>query len=80
MGEARFSNRDEGVYSRYPEAMALVVFLMHGEGGRYREGFLDYVAEALRGRFRPGGGGRPLASRLGVPATTLDEQFRRFLK
>jgi hypothetical protein len=80
MGKTRFSNRDDEVSLRYAEAMALAVFLIHGEDGRYRDGFLDYIADAYRGRFRAGGAGRPLPERLDVPAATLDEQFRRYLR
>ena len=68
--------KNEDVYRNYAEAMALTVFLMHGEGGKYREPFLDYVAAAYRGKVKPAS----LAERLGVPTTTLDEQFKAFLK
>ena len=66
------------IYLHYAESMALAVFLMQADGGRHREGFLDYVRDAYKGRFR-GGSGRPLEDRLGirypraepgVPATT----------
>ncbi len=37
--------------------MALAVFLMQGDGGRHREGFLDYVRDVYKGRFRRGSAG-----------------------
>ena len=40
---------DETARLHYAEAMALTVYLMEGRGGKYREGFLDYVRDALRG-------------------------------
>lgn len=66
----------EAVYRNYAQAMALAVFLLHGEGGRYREPFLDYVADAYRGKVKS----TSLADRLGVPFETLDKQFRAFMK
>src|SRR5206468_229169 len=81
MGKARFTGDDHtgDVYLHYAEAMALSVFLMQYDGNRYREGFLDYVEDAYRGRFRSRSG-RSLEDRLGTPYTTLDEQFLGFLK
>lgn len=78
MGRAHFQAA-EVASDHYAEGMALVVFLLHGQGGRYREGFLEYLAEAYRGRFRPGGGGEPLPDRLGTSAQSLDQEFRRFV-
>ncbi len=60
----------------YAESMALAVFLMQADGGRYREGFLDYVHDAYKGRFR-GGSGRPLEDRLGVRYPELDQDVPR---
>ena len=37
--------------------MALAVFLMQADGGRYREGFLDYVRDAYRGGSAEGRAG-----------------------
>ena len=77
MGEDKFrEDKDEAVYRNYAQAMALTVFLLHGEGGRYREAFLDYVADAYRGKVKASS----LADRLGVPFTTLDKQFKAYLK
>lgn len=62
----------------YAESMAMVVFLMHAENARYRAAFLDYVADAYRGRFRPGGAARPLAERL-EDTRDLDAKLVRFV-
>ncbi len=78
MGEASFKDESK-VNAYYAESMALVVFLMHADGAAYRDGFLDYVADAYRGQYRPGGTARTLMERLGLPAETLDERFRRVL-
>jgi hypothetical protein len=79
LGATRFNDNQE-VYQHYAESMALVLFLMNGEGGRYRHDFLDYVEDAYRGRLGRGRPGRSLEDRLGVPYKTLDAQFLAFLK
>ena len=77
MGEDKFrEDKDEAVYRNYAQAMALTVFLLHGEGGRYREAFLDFVADAYKGKVKASS----LADRLGVPFTTLDKQYKAYLK
>ncbi len=79
---AKFVDRDKAdfgnerdVYRNYAQAMALTVFFLHGEEGRYREAYLDYVADAYRGKLKPS-----LSQRLGVPYPTLDEQFKAYLR
>ncbi len=77
MDKAAFGDEKDGaVYRNYAEAMAWTLFLLHGEGGRYREAFLDLAADAYRGRVRPDS----LEDRLDVPFKTLDEQFLKYLK
>ena len=66
------------IFLHYAESMALAVFLMQAEGGRHREGFLDYVRDAYKGRFR-GGSGHGLDDRLGVPYPGLDRAFLDYL-
>lgn len=68
------AQEDDAVYRNYAQAMALAVFLLHGEDGRYREDFLDFVADAYRGRRVS------LPERLGVASPTLATQFRDYLK
>jgi hypothetical protein len=72
-------NAEPGVFLHYQEAHALAVFLMQAGGQRYREGFLDYVGDAYRGKLRRLSG-RSLEGRLGVPYKTLDAEFLAYLK
>ena len=67
------------VHLRYQQAEALTVFLMQWHQGTYREGFLDYVRDAYRGRIKRNTG-RTLEDRLGQPYATLDAQFLAFLR
>jgi hypothetical protein len=77
--EATFTHDDPTIYLRYQQAMALTVFLMQWHEGTYREGFLDYVRDAYRGRIK-GTSGRSLQDRVGEPYTTLEDQLLSFLK
>ena len=78
---ARFRGDQGGgdIYLHYAESMALAVFLMQADGGRHREGFLDYVRDAYKGRFR-GGSGRSLEDRIGISYPELNKVFRRYLE
>jgi hypothetical protein len=58
----------------YEQAMALAVFLMDGNGGKYREEFLDYVRDAHRGRLK-GDGGRELDTHVGTTYKALEAEF-----
>ncbi len=53
------------IYLNYAEAMALTVFFMDADAGRYREDFLDYARDVYKGRIKTGAG-KPLEVRLGV--------------
>ena len=77
--ESGFAHRDPDIYLRYQEAMALTVFLMQGRERTYREGFLDYVRDAYRGRLRARTG-RKLPERLGISYETLEAQLLAFLR
>ncbi len=46
-------NAEPGVYVHYPESMVLAIYLMHAEGGRFRDAFLEYVRDAYDGRITP---------------------------
>jgi hypothetical protein len=72
-------NREDEVYLHYQQAMALTTFVMQWHEGTYRNGFLDYVRDAYRGRIKRATG-RSLQDRLGQPYATLDAQFLSFLK
>ncbi len=80
LGPARFQGSLGGgdIYLNYAESMALAVFLMQAHDGRYREGFLDYVRDVYKGRFR-GGSGRTLEDRVGVRYEQLDRDFLAYL-
>lgn len=77
MSEEKFwEDKEVAIFRNYAQSMALAVFLLHGEDGRYREAFLDYAADAYRGKVKASS----LADRLGVPFATLDDQFKAYLK
>jgi Protein of unknown function (DUF1570) len=77
--EAAFARDDSAIYLRYQQAMALTDFLMQWHDGAYREGFLDYVRDAYRGRIRAGTG-RKLQDRVGETYANLEAQLLSFLK
>jgi hypothetical protein len=52
---------------------------MQAHQGAYRDGFLDYVRDAYRGRIKRTTG-RKLEDRLGQPFATLEAEFLSFLK
>ncbi len=79
LDQGRFNKKEEGIYLRYQEAIALTVFLMQAKQRLYREPFLDYVKDAFQGRLRLNSG-KSLEERLGVPYTTLDAELLAFLK
>jgi hypothetical protein len=69
-------NQEPRVYLHYAQSMALVVFFMHGENGRFREPFLDYVAKAYRGLAR----GDLFEQTLGIPADEIDRRFLAYVR
>jgi hypothetical protein len=72
-------NRESDIIRHYLQASAFATFLMDGEHGRYREGFLDYVKDACQSRLRRTSG-RSLESRLEVTYPKLQEEFVTYLK
>jgi hypothetical protein len=79
LDQGRFNKKEEGIYLRYQEAIALAVFLMQARDRAYREPFLDYVKDAYQGRLKLNSG-KSLEARLGVPYATLDAELLAFLK
>jgi hypothetical protein len=67
------------IFLNYAEAMALVVFFMDADAGRYREDFLDYARDVYKGRIKPGAG-KSLEIRVGVDDGTLGQEFLAFLR
>jgi hypothetical protein len=79
MDKSRFRlDRDVAIY--YAESMALTVFFLNYDNGRYRDEFLDYVSDAYKGRYRRGSSLPPLVKRLGVAPKTLEGEFLDFLR
>jgi hypothetical protein len=78
---SRFRGEQGGgdIFLHYAESMALAVFLMQADGGRHREGFLDYVRDAYKGRLR-GNSGRTLEDRLDISYPELNRAFLRYLE
>lgn len=72
-------NAERSVFLHYQEAHALALFCMQADGAKYRQGFLDYVSDAYKGRVRRLSG-RDLEDRLGTPYRTLDAEFLAYLK
>jgi hypothetical protein len=62
----------------YAQSIALAIFLMDGNRRTYRDGFLDYAADAYRGRLRAGSS-TSLASRIGISFQELDQALENFL-
>jgi hypothetical protein len=59
----------------YTQAAGLAHFLIDGEGGKYREGFVDLLAATYRGEDAADS----LAKFTGQPLASLDEEYRAFL-
>ena len=79
MDQATFKADHGGdVYLNYQEAIALTTFLMHAHDGAYREGFLDYVRDACRGKL--GHGARSLEERVGEPYSQIQAELLIYLK
>ena len=76
MDRARFE-ATPGIYLNYAQAMALTLFLMHSEQGKYRDGFQNYVRSAYDGRLK---GAHSLEQYLLTTFEELDTEFARFLK
>jgi len=79
MGRAAFQGEFGGdIFLNYAEAMALTVFLMQAQDGRYREPFLDYARDAYKGQFR-NRSGRNLEDRLDQKYPDLQREFLDYL-
>jgi hypothetical protein len=77
LGQTEF-NRDDQIYLHYQEAMAVTIFLMQARQQLYRDDFLEYVRDALRGRLK-GTSGRSLDDWVGASYQTLDRELGQFL-
>ena len=63
------------ISSIYSEASGLTYFLMHAQGGRYREALVDYLVAIYTGRDRP----ETLAQLTDTSYAELDRQYREFM-
>jgi hypothetical protein len=68
--------RDERIVKLYSESSGMTYFLMHADGGRYRDAVVDYLIAIYTGRDRP----NTLAERTGASYTELDRQYREFIE
>ncbi|HUG89801.1 MAG TPA: hypothetical protein VML55_03145 [Planctomycetaceae bacterium] len=62
---------------RYSQASGLAHFLMHYEGGRYREALVDYLSQIYRGD--PRRPVRSLSDLTGTPSAELDAQYQDYI-
>ena len=60
----------------YSQMAAMTTFLVHGEGGRYRDALVAYLAAVYNGSQDPGA----LAELTGVDYAELDRQYQAYMK
>ena len=75
MGMHRLQN-DPRITTLYSQAAGLTHFLVHYDGGRYRDALVAYLAAVYSGRDKP----RTLAQLTQSPYNELDKQYRQFMK
>ncbi len=66
----------ERVGTLYSQAAGLTCFLIHYDGGRYRDALVAYLSAVYNGRDNP----NTLAQLTGTPYADLDRQYRDFLQ
>lgn len=71
-------NADPEIFRNYQQANALATFLMCGEQGAYRDGFLDYVRDAAKGLLRQPSN-RSLEARIGKPLAEIEDELIAYL-
>lgn len=67
---------DPRIATLYSQAAGLTHFLVFGEGNRYRDALVIYLAAVYTGRDEPG----TLARLTETPYLTLDKQYRAFME
>jgi len=67
--------RDPRIATLYSQAAGQTHFLIHGEGGRYRDALVAYLDTVYAGRDRPG----TLSELTGEDYAELDRQYREFI-
>ena len=68
--------RDPRIARLYTQSAGLTHFLMHYDGGRYRDALVAYLSTVYSGRDVPAS----LAQLTGVGYDILDRQYREFLQ
>jgi hypothetical protein len=67
--------QDDQIAMLYSQSAGLADFLMHADGGRYRDALARYLTAIYTGRAAP----RTLAETTGTDYETLDRQYRAFM-
>ena len=67
---------DERIATLYSQAAGMTHFLIHHDGGRYRDALVAYLATVYSGRDGP----NTLSQMTGVSNAELDRQYRRFME
>jgi hypothetical protein len=68
--------RDPRIGMLYSESSGLTHFLMHADGGRYRDALVEYLIAVYTSRDRPA----TLSERTGMNYGELDQQYRAFMQ
>ena len=74
-GQDRFQ-RDPKIKSLYSQAAGMTSFLIHAEGGRYRDALVAYLVAVYTGQDAPD----TLSNLTGCSYAELDQQYRRFMR
>ena len=67
---------DQRIATLYSQAAGMTHFLIHHDGGRYRDALVAYLATVYSGRDGP----NTLSQLTGVSYAELDRQYRRFME
>jgi hypothetical protein len=67
---------DKRIATLYSQAAGLTHFLIHGQGGRYRDALVSYLAAVYSGQANTG----TLAQLTGSSYEDLDRQYRQFME
>ena len=70
------SSRRTRIRTIYSQAAGLTHFLVHYEGGKYRDGLVAYLVQVYNGQDNP----QTLAELTGTPLKELDRQYRQFME
>ncbi len=76
--DAAHFDKKPAIYRHYQEGNALATFLMTGEQGAYRDGFLAYVKDGAKGLIRQPSN-RSLEARIGRPLREIEDELIAYL-